>query len=71
MYADFYLVPADTKDIHGREIPAKEREHPIYGKTKVFSGYFYSGNYEFRWSLEEDREESASKTAILTGLGFN
>ena len=71
MYADFYLIPTDTKDIHGREIEAKERKHPIHGKTKVFSGYFYSGNYEYRWSLEDDRGESAPKDQILKALGFN
>ena len=64
-HADFYMVSENTLDIDNNEIIAEVRKHPVCGNVKVFSGYHYSDQFEFRWSLNSDMEETDTKENIL------
>ena len=70
-YADFMMVSAGVKDYCGVDIPAEVRVHPEHGEVKIFSGYRYGDNLEFRWSLNEDMEETDSIENILGGFGIS
>ena len=69
-YATFYMVKADQKDLYGKDIQAKVRNHKTHGKVKIFSGYFY-GQFEWRWSLDMDMDQSAPKQEILSHFGVD
>ena len=68
--ADFMMIPANMKDYRGMDIPAEVRNHPVHGKVKIFSGYRYGDNLEFRWSLWQDIGETDSTANILKRFGI-
>ena len=68
-HALFLMVAASQKDYRGCDIPATIRNHPHYGKVKIFSGYKYGNNIEFRWSLSNDCGETDSKQNLLSKFG--
>ena len=70
-HATFMMIPAHMKDYRGMNIPAQKRNHPKYGEVKIFSGYQYGNNLEFRWSLDQDCGETDSRGNLLERFGIN
>ena len=69
-YATFMMIPAHMRDFRGMEIPAMVRQHPKHGDVKIFSGYQYGNNLEFRWSLDQDCGETDSMSNLLDRFGI-
>ena len=69
-HATFIMTPANQKDLKGNDIPATVRNHFKHGDVKIFSGYHYSNNLEFRWSLSQDLDETDSEENILKRFGI-
>ena len=69
-YATFMMIPAEQKDYRGMDIPAMVRQHPKHGNVKIFSGYQYGNNLEFRWSLDQDCGETDSMSNLLERFGI-
>ena len=69
-HATFMMIPAHMRDFRGMDIPAMVRQHPKHGDVKIFSGYQYGNNLEFRWSLDQDCGETDSMSNLLERFGI-